>query len=360
MRFIATLTGVLTALVLMAVSAYMNYQFMLGQGKTLTDGQVYGAASVAMDMFKALAPFFFYWAWRSGRYVVAGVGFAVWVAFSTFSLISAIGYSAENRAAVSGSKEAITATYQDAKNELESAREKRKLLGAVQPVSSVASRLEAMKQHKRWNSTKGCTDATATASREFCTKYFEIKGTMGAAVEVGRLDKKIDVLQAEINRLRKAGAGGDSDPQLGILKTLSGLEMGTVKTSIVTFIAILIEIGSSLGLFLATNHSQIFKRYKLENTADSKEADMEQVKYDYGNLAIYLQGRTMGGDGFHTTLSEIYYGYVLWCEATGKQPYSTQAIHEDLLKLCKKAGFQIDGQTYYGLHFSHEPLQAAS
>ena len=104
MRHALGLLGVLSAGVLLAVSAAMNWRFGYSLGMTETDKQIYGAASAAADCFKALVPFFFFAALRNKMWSQAAASAVLWVVVTGYSLTSALGHAALNRMDTSGQR----------------------------------------------------------------------------------------------------------------------------------------------------------------------------------------------------------------------------------------------------------------
>lgn len=125
MRFLATLLGVVAALIMIGVSGSMNFLFMKSLGKNEIEGLVLGGASAAADLLKALLPFWIAWAWQARRMTFVAVGSVVFVFFSAFSLLSALGFAADNRGHIAGTREGLNATYETVLRDLEAAEAKR-------------------------------------------------------------------------------------------------------------------------------------------------------------------------------------------------------------------------------------------
>src|SRR5262245_37553903 len=96
-KYVFTTLGAVAALVLLVVSMAMHWRFGYSLGRSDFDGYIYGGASVAADAFKALAPFFFFAAWKNRQWVQAGAAAAVWLVTMTFALTGAAGHAALNR-----------------------------------------------------------------------------------------------------------------------------------------------------------------------------------------------------------------------------------------------------------------------
>ena len=86
MRHVFGVVGCIAALILLCVSAAMNWQFGFSLGKTEFDSHIFGAASVAADGMKALMPFFIFAAWRNRNWSQALGGTALWAVCILYAL----------------------------------------------------------------------------------------------------------------------------------------------------------------------------------------------------------------------------------------------------------------------------------
>ncbi len=227
----------------------MNYLFLSSLGKTPLEGQVLGAASAAADVLKALLPFFIAWSWQARRTVAAFAGSLAFTFFGVFSFLSAIGFAADNRGVLVEARDNINAAYQRIQHEIGNAQARLTGLPVHRPAAVVREELEGRKQNLRWRSTKGCTDATESQSREFCAGYFALRAELAAGQEADRLSGSITALQAEADKLHKSGAGQDRDPQVSLLSRIFGQAPEPVRLALTIATALLVEIGASLGLF---------------------------------------------------------------------------------------------------------------
>lgn len=81
-------------------------------------------------------------------------------------------------------------------------------------VAVIEGEINAARQSRRWTSTKGCSDATLDLSRQFCARYYDLEGELGAARQAEALRaeiadrKQYDVLRGQI---RAARVGMSSD-----------------------------------------------------------------------------------------------------------------------------------------------------
>ena len=115
MRIAATILGATAGFVFIAASAAMNWMFMIAQGKTVLEGQVLGLVSIAIDVVKALMPFFIGAAWAHRQWLRTLLGASVFGLFFSFSLLSALGFVATNRGAVANSRAAQSSQLESAR-----------------------------------------------------------------------------------------------------------------------------------------------------------------------------------------------------------------------------------------------------
>jgi hypothetical protein len=253
MRHVLGILGVLAALVLLLVSAMMNYQFGYTLGRTPTDSHIYGMASAAADCFKALAPFFFFAAIRNRVWSQALAAALVWVVVTGYAFTSALGHAALNRFSTSGERVVAGANYQDLRADMKRAEDQLKWIPPHRPKSTVEAELNVLKAQRSWMTSNECTDATIKSSREFCQQYFKLAAEHASGQEAEKLQAKIAQIGAKIQGARVTGAAvmGEADPQAGVIARLTGLDLSTVQTGLMLFVALLIEIGSGFGMYVA-------------------------------------------------------------------------------------------------------------
>ncbi len=89
--------GVLIALLLVAISCTLSYQFSSQLGGTPLEATAYGTAAVGIDLLKCLMPFFLMERIREGRYAAATAAGVLLVLGIIWSFTSAMGLAAQNR-----------------------------------------------------------------------------------------------------------------------------------------------------------------------------------------------------------------------------------------------------------------------
>jgi hypothetical protein len=277
-RHILGVLGVLAALVLLVVSMMMNYQFGASLGKTATDKQIYGMASAAADCFKALAPFFFFAALRNRVWSQAFAAAMVWAVVTVYAFTSAIGHAALNRFHTSGERVVASASYKDTRAELQRAEEQLKWIPPHRPPSTVDAEINVLKAQRAWMTTRECTDATMKASREFCQGYFKLAAELASGREAEKHQVKIAELSAQAGKATGAVVLGMADPQANVISRITGVELETVQTGLMLFVALLIEIGSGFGMYVAFAYWRPNQSLHGDPTPQPKPAEVQPAR----------------------------------------------------------------------------------
>ena len=266
MRHALGVLGVLAAGVLLAVSAAMNWRFGFSLGRTEFDGQIYGAASAAADCMKALVPFFFFAALRTKMWAQAAASVLVWVVVMAYSLTSALGHAALNRLDTAGQRAATVQTYKDHRADLTRAKEQLSWIPQHRPAQAVQSDIAAFKSEKPWRWTKGCTKVKGPKGRSYCQKYHGFTAELASAEQASVLEARIAATQVKLAQSEGASVMSEADPQAAVLAKLAGAVLPSVKvedvqTALTVFIALLLEVGSAFGMFIAFSQWRLYERH---------------------------------------------------------------------------------------------------
>ena len=236
----------------------MNWRFGFSLGKTEFDGQIYGAASAAADCLKALIPFFLFAAIRNRMWSQAAASAIVWVVVTAYSLTSALGHAALNRLDTAGQRAQQTAVYQDMRSDIKRMEDQVSWIPQHRPALTVASEMDGMRNQLPWARTKGCTEVAGKFNRDFCQKFHALSAEHANGVQSAELGKKISEVKAELVKSGEAGATvmTEADPQAAMLAKIGNLVFANVKVddvqmALTIFIALLLEVGSSFGMYVA-------------------------------------------------------------------------------------------------------------
>lgn len=347
--------GVIAAGVLLAVSAAMNWRFGFSLGKTEFDGQIYGAASAAADCFKALVPFFFFAAIRNRMWSQAAASAVVWVVVMAYSLTSALGHAALNRLDTSGQRAVQAASYKDLRTDLKRAEDQASWVPQHRPAQTVQSQIDGLKGQRAWTWTNGCTDINGKLNREFCQQYHALSAELASAQQAVALDARIAEIKSQLAHVEGATVMSEADPQAAVLARLAGFVMPSIKvddvqTALTIFVALLLEVGSGFGMFVAFAYWNLYERrtpYVPEmvpstavvaaqpapalvveakkpqagaNDNRSLPARTQKLVAPEDDVQRFYKERIETTEGSSITATALYEDYCTWCEEKEKEP----------------------------------------
>ncbi len=390
MRHVLGLMGVVAAGILLAVSAAMNYRFGFSLGKSAIDGQIYGLASAAADCFKALVPFFFFAALRNRMWSQALAAALVWTVVTGYSMTSALGHAALNRLDTSGKRAVEAAAYTDLRADSKRAQEQLSWIPQHRPAETVHSELNGLKGQRAWSTTSGCTDVTGRSNREFCQQFHKLNAELASALEAQKLETRIAEIGARLANTAGGTVLAEADPQASVLAKLSGLKVDKVQTALTLFVALLIEIGSGFGMYVAFAHWRLHDQPAPKAPARSVQAAAEtawreavlpvqpvaepvpQVEEETAPAEVppvrrlgandnkiggkpllpdsdverFYRERIVASGGSSLTSQDLYESYCSWCEERDKEPFAMPTFSREF----KSFGIRkerIGGRTRY-------------
>jgi len=369
MRHALGVLGVLAASLLLAVSAAMNWRFGYSLGHSELDSQLLGLASAASDCLKALIPFFLFAALRNRQWSQAAAAGLLWGVCLTYSFTSALGFSAINRADTTGQRVAEAAAYGDLRTELDKTRESLNWVPQHRPADMVAQEVEVQKQNRRWDMSKSCTDATTGPSKTFCSGYFQLLAELGAGQKADKLQARIDEIRGKLSTAATGVALATTvDPQVDTLSNLSGQTKAIVQTSLILMVALLVELGSSLGFYVVFSNWKIYETKKqvpvpapkaetvaapimvapaqqvvpavaieapapalpLAAIANDNRQAPARLQAPEDNIHRYYKEKVVSAEGANLTATELYEDYTDWCNENGKEPEALTTFGREL------------------------------
>ncbi|MBK9077751.1 MAG: hypothetical protein WBP38_09935 [Hyphomicrobium sp.] len=263
MRHVLGVLGVLAAGVLLAVSAAMNWRFGFSLGRTELDGQIYGAASAAADCLKALIPFFFFAAIRNKIWSQAAASALVWVVVTAYSMTSALGHAALNRFDTTGQRAQVAQSYQDLRTELKKAEEESSWIPQHRPFATVQSAIEAHKSQRAWKWSNGCKDASSKSEQKYCQEFHALNAELASASGAETAEQRIAEIRSKLAGMEGTTAMSEADPQARVLTDLAtafypGVTIENVQMALTIFVALLLEIGSGFGMYVAFSQWRLY------------------------------------------------------------------------------------------------------
>jgi hypothetical protein len=385
MRHALGVLGVIAAGVLLAVSAAMNYRFGFSLGKTALDGQIYGMASAAADCFKALVPFFLFAAIRNRMWSQALAAALVWFVVTGYSMTSALGHAALNRLDTTGQRAVNAANYKDLRADAKRAEDQLGWIPQHRPAETVQSDISGIKDQRLWTTTTGCTDIAGKSGREFCQQYHKLGAELASAQEAQKLEVRIAEISAKLAKVTGGTVMAEADPQASVLARMTGMEIASVQTALTIFVALLIEIGSGFGMYVAFAHwrlheqpaeSKAAKRKFVEvpfedeelvaiaqleppvaperiGANDNKTNELKQpakvLVPDSDVQRFYRERIVAASETASLTSTELYEDYCAWCEEHERVPFAHPRVTREIGELGVKKERIGKRTRYFGI-----------
>lgn len=357
MRHALGVLGVLAAGVLLAVSAAMNYRFGYSLGKTELDGTIYGAASAAADCMKALVPFFFFAAIRNKMWSQAAASAVVWVVVTAYAMTSALGHAALNRSDSSGQRAVSAQAYKDLQTELKRTNDQLAWIPQHRPAATVQAEIDGAKNRREWSWTNGCSVMNGKSQRDFCQQTHALNAELASA----RQAELLGVKAADLTRKIEQNGGGkavEADPQATVLlallkKFMPAATMEDVQTYMSIFVALLLEVGSGFGMYIAFSQWRLYDRQapeapvmstimavaepvvvaqpvaapmitaakpKVASANDNSNKAAPKLVAPETDVERFYKERIDAQDGSSLTATGLYEDYCAWCEEQEKEP----------------------------------------
>jgi hypothetical protein len=390
--------GVVAAGILLAVSAAMNYRFGFSLGKTALDGEIYGAASAAADCFKALVPFFLFAAIRNRMWSQAIAAALVWTVVSAYSMTSALGHAALNRLDTTGQRAVEATNYKDLRADSKRAQDQLTWIPAHRPAETVASELNVVKAQRYWVVTKECTEVSGKGAREFCQQFHKLNAELASAQQSQKLESRISEIGAKLAKTAGGTVMAEADPQASVLSKITGIEVEKVQTALTIFVALLIEIGSGFGMYVAFAYWKINDRAVEQEptratarqkapqpaveTAPVPEIEVAAAAVPEEDLAVaeppaarrlgandnrlpravpdsdvqrfYRERVVAASENSSLTSTELYEEYCRWCEDNEKEPFAHPRVTREIGELGVKKERIGKRTRYFGIALRSE------
>jgi hypothetical protein len=370
--------GILAAGVLIAVSAAMNWRFGFSLGRTEFDGMIYGAASVAADCLKALVPFFFFAAIKNRMWSQAAASAVVGVVVTAYSLTSALGHAALNRFDTTGHRAVEAQQYKDLRGDLKRAQDQLSWIPQHRPAASVQSEIEGLKNQRAWTFTNGCTNVTGNQGRTYCQKFHGLTAEMASGQQAQELEARIAQIQGKLGHTDSLTVMGEADPQAAVLAKISGIDLDKVQMAMTIFIALLLEVGSAFGMYIAFSQWRLYDREapaapkmaSVQSTAAAAVAAPQQAvavkKPRFGandnrslppakllvpetDVQRFYKESVDSQDGHTVSATSLYEAYCVWCEERQKEPLALPTFGREIAEFGIQKVKKKDGVRYVGI-----------
>ena len=355
---------------MVAVSLRANYLFGFGFGRTPETAHVFGWANIAADIWKVFGLIVIAGLWRAKQKRVALSLIPIWALCLMWGLAGAIGVYAQDRTALIGNREAVSATYKDAEQhlaeidgQLKALRKHRSSAVVEAAIANVLASPVTVNERVRGSVGKVSTNCAKPdrSTTDACQDVAALQEELAVAKEAGTLETRRDSARQRVHKLRDGGGSLNPDPVAEVFAWLSRgqLSVREIGFGFPLVFALLIEIVSAFGpagivaYVDATAHK-----------AGSKtEPDLaRRGELMPGTASIGEQGRVVKwvaerteptSDPSAIAIEDLHMDYEVWCLSQGLQASSASAFTDEfdrMRELPELAGkIRKFGSRYYGI-----------
>jgi hypothetical protein len=354
----------------------MNWRFGFNLGRTEFDGEIYGAASAAADCLKALVPFFFFAAIRNRMWSQAMASAIVWAVVTGYSLTSALGHAALNRFDSTGKRAVEAQSYQDLRADMKRAQEQLSWVPQHRPAATVQGEIDGAKNQRPWSWTDGCKDVSSKQGRDFCQKYHALTAELASAQQAQILEARIADTERKLAGTNAMTVMADADPQAAVLAKLSGLDLEKVQMAMTVFIALLLEVGSGFGMYVAFSQWRLYDRQApaaprmatISTAAaavaapaavpvrkprfganDNRTLPPQKVLVPETDVQRFYKENVESQDGHTVSATALYEAYCIWCEERQKEPLALPTFGREIAEFGIQKVKKKDGVRYVGI-----------
>ena len=308
------------------VSLRANYLFGYGFGQSEEKAVVFGWANVAADLWKMSGLIVITGLWRAQQKRFAISLVPIWVLCLLWGLIGAVGVYAQDRTTLIGGRDAIAATYNDAKSELAEVEAKlrtltRRTVGQVEAgIAAVLAR--PVMQGERVRGTVGKLSSNCTnddrATAEACLEVAALREERAAAEVRVRLERRQAALRSALTKLREEGGSLAADPVAEVFAWLSRglLSVRDIGFGFPLFFAFLIEIVSAFGPAGIVAYADATRAggSRPQPAAAGRSTLIIDAASEQGSVVTWLLERGAPADGGRAIAAkELHADYELWC-----------------------------------------------
>ncbi|MFD0986107.1 hypothetical protein [Methyloligella solikamskensis] len=332
---LVVLGGILVSLGLIAVSATLNFRMAYRMGDSELDGLIFGSGAALADCLKAMLVFFIFWGWRQREWLAVSAGSLVFVVCSAYSLTAGIGYAAQLRAHSEAVRTDASQARSAVTSEIERLETRQEQLGPQRSAREISAAIETVYARVLGKTTVGKYSENCTTggnwSRHSCEEAAKLRLELAQAEEAENVALRLTEMRAELRSLGASGAEGGSDPQLaalsGILQTTGlGADQGGVRLALLVLVGCLFELGSGLGLYVAT--------VPWRKSRNGQAAMPREV----GDVEDFAVERLVPRRGEGLSITALFCEYLRWAAATGADALPEGEFAERFARLAGECG----------------------
>jgi len=354
MRWLKTVLGLLSGLAIIGLVASLSFLFWYERGAAVSAplGLAYGVIAAALELVKALAPFWIY-AHARARDIVATLMACLLLAVAVaVSFSSAAGVAAQLRLGQSARFERMQESIATDRAEIARLEVRRAGIGVVRSVSeleaAIASALAApIRVSNRVLTLGAASSGCKELSRQIapaCNAIAALRAELGQAKEIERIDARIRELRDHSEEMMALGSrnGAAADHQAQLFAAAVAMTVGWmvsefgVQAGLILLMAIACELAAGWVLYLTLSYHALAGQRLAASKAET------------GDVVRFCAECLMPGTG-RLTLADLHVAYRDWCWRRGLRPLSRRVFRRDLERVARRNDITRSGGEYEGV-----------
>jgi hypothetical protein len=255
-----------------------------------------------------------------------------------------------------------------------------------------------IKAQRYWVITRECTEVSGKSARDFCQQFHKLNAELASAQQSQKLESRISEIGAKLAKTAGGTVMAEADPQASVLSKITGIEVEKVQTALTIFVALLIEIGSGFGMYVAFAYWRINDRAVEQEptratarekapqpaveTASVPEFEVAAAAGREEELAVaeppaarrlnandnrlpravpdsdvqrfYRERVVAASENSSLTSTELYEEYCRWCEDNEKEPFAHPRVTREIGELGVKKERIGKRTRYFGIALRSE------
>jgi hypothetical protein len=183
-------------------------------------------------------------------------------------------------------------------------------------------------------------------------------------------------IQSKLGQTKGTTALAEADPQASVLAKLSGLDIDKVQMALTIFIALLLEVGSGFGMYIAFSQWRLYDReapaaprMASVSTAaaavaapqavqvkkprlganDNKSLPPQKLLVPETDVQRFYKENVESQDGHTVSATALYEAYCVWCEERQKEPLALPTFGREIAEFGIQKVKKKDGVRYVGI-----------
>jgi hypothetical protein len=377
MTEVMIILGIIVSLVLIAGSVILNFRVGYRSADTELDAWVYGCCAGAADGLKAVAPFAAYWGWKNKDWLAVATAVCVFVAISSYTFSAEFGFAAQQRAFKQGERSGATEKRGDVRRAFERAEAKLVKMGAQRSVEEIEKAIESAfarpvgERSRTVDQVSSRCTLNRKETRKECAEIGGLTEEAARAREYVRLDGEVRALRLMLDSMSTGSGRGTGDAQIDAIESAIALtpfkvERSGVEVVLSALVALFIELGSGLGLYISTTPwrggglgargyvggKRTAKTTKNETTPQvgSIRPEKDAAAMVLGSVEEFMLERLELKLGRELSAGDVFAAYRSWCGKRGSVPFRQHEFGRQFSELAKisRIGFSgVGGQGVY-------------